>query len=55
MDKAIREHPVPLLPVPNLISVEYPRIYIQDSVKAQDTDSCGNQYDNQRDHNRKDS
>jgi hypothetical protein len=55
VDKAIREHPVPLFPVPNLISVEYPRIDIQYSVKAQDADSCGNQYDNQRDHIREDS
>jgi hypothetical protein len=55
MDKAIREHPVPLLSVPDLICVEYPWIDIQYPVKAQDADSRGDQYDNQRDHVREDS
>ena len=46
---------MPLPAVPDLISVKYPWIDIQYPVEAQDADSCGDQYDNQRDHAREDS
>ena len=50
VDKAIGKHPVPLFPVPYLVSIEYPRMDVQRPCKAQDAYPCGNQDDDQRNH-----
>jgi hypothetical protein len=50
MDQAVAEHPIPLLPVPNVIGVELQGVDIQFPRKTKDADGGGDQYENQRYH-----
>ncbi len=45
VDKAVAEHPVPLIPVPDIVGVELKSIGIQRPVKTKDADAGRYQYD----------
>ena len=45
VDKTIAEHPMPLISVPDIISIEFKSIGIQRPVEAKDADASRYQYD----------